>query len=94
MWRWILIAVFALVIGAGVYVLGIMNAWYGVLEGPGSSADATRPAESVAERAKEQQRAASRLSSSESPQILFGDLHRAHHLLDGCLHVEPALLRR
>ena len=75
MWRWILIAVFALVIGAGVYVLGIMNAWYGVLEGPGSSADATRPAESVAERAKEQQRAASRLSSSESPQILFGDLH-------------------
>ena len=75
MWRWILVAVFALALGAGVYVLGIVNAWYGVLEGPGTSAAAARPAASVANRTREQQRAASRLSSSESPQILFGDLH-------------------
>jgi hypothetical protein len=59
----------------GAYVLGAWLHLFGTLEGPGEPTASRIPAEVLAARTRAEQRAAARLSSAPSDQILFGDLH-------------------
>ncbi len=68
------IVVIALAI-VGIYVLGVQQSWYGELEGPGQISGQSLEPAAVVQRTRSQQRAAARLSSAPSKQILFGDLH-------------------
>ena len=60
---------------AALYVLGARLQLYGDLETPGPPTDVRIPEVEIQARAREQQRAAARLSATPSKQILFGDLH-------------------
>jgi len=65
----------ALLIAAGLYLLGLYLHLYGELESAGSPTPARVPAPRIAARERVQQRAAATLSPSPVKQILFGDLH-------------------
>jgi hypothetical protein len=63
------------VLVALLYVAGAWLTLYGSHEGPGEATEVRIPAEVVAARTRDQQRAASSLTSGPTKQILFGDLH-------------------
>jgi hypothetical protein len=60
---------------AGLYLLGAWLHLFGELEDAGEPTASRIPAAVLAGRARADQRAAARLSSAPSAQILFGDLH-------------------
>ena len=72
-------AVVLLVVGAvalaAVYVIGAWLHLFGTLEDTGEPTASRVPAAVVAARARADQRAAARLSSAPTDQVLFGDLH-------------------
>ena len=63
------------VLVALLYVAGAWLTLYGSHEGPGELTEVRTPEEVVAARTRDQQRAASSLTSGPTKQILFGDLH-------------------
>jgi hypothetical protein len=58
-----------------LYVAGAWLTLYGSHEGPGELTEVRIPEEVVATRSRDQQSAASSLTSGPTKQILFGDLH-------------------
>jgi hypothetical protein len=76
MWRrGVVLLVIAAVAVVAAYVLGAWLHLFGALEGPGEPTASPIPAAVVAARTRAEQRAAARLSSAPTDQILFGDLH-------------------
>ena len=72
----ILIALGVVVAGAGLYLLGAQQHWYGEHEGAGTPHDARIPEAAIRARGRAEQRAAAALTTAPpGRQVLFGDLH-------------------
>ena len=71
----ILGAILAVLLTAGIYVLGVFKGWHGHTRDAGEIVGESLPAEMISARTAVQLDAVSAIGSAPQSQILFGDLH-------------------